>query len=90
MVFKHDCARIVGTCLEYGTMAHRKAVHDELHGVFIELAQSLYARNVAMKLLKHADTPTRRAYVTQLQPHAAAFLKVRSRHTGRSCRRRTD
>ena len=53
LIVKHDGSRVVQTCIQYGTEAHRKTIHEAFRGRILELAQDKFAHHLIYKLFKY-------------------------------------
>lgn len=53
--YAHDTTRVLQSCLQHGTAAQRRVVYEEVKLKVAEMAQSKYARNMVLKLIKYGE-----------------------------------
>lgn len=58
-VLKHDTVRVVQTAIRYSSPAQRREVANELKGVYVQLAESRYAKFLIGKLMVQGDEEIR-------------------------------
>jgi pumilio family protein 6 len=58
-VLKHDTVRAVQTAIKYSTAAQRREIASELKGVYVQLAESRYAKFLIGKLMVQDDAEIR-------------------------------
>lgn len=55
VAFAHDTSRVLQSCLQHGSAEQRRFIYTELKAKIPEMAQSKYARNVVLKLIKYGE-----------------------------------
>lgn len=58
-VLKHDTVRAVQTAIKYSSPAQKKIIANELKGVYVQLAESRYAKFLIGKLMVQGDVEIR-------------------------------
>ena len=53
--YAHDTTRVLQSCLQHGTAAQRRVIYEEVKLKVAEMAQSKYARNMVLKLIKYGE-----------------------------------
>ena len=53
--YAHDTTRVLQSCLQHGTPAQRRVIYEEVKLKVAEMAQSKYARNMVLKLIKYGE-----------------------------------
>jgi len=53
--FAHDTTRVLQSCLQHGNAGQRRFIYDSLKEKVPEMAQSKYAKNVVIKLIKYGE-----------------------------------
>ena len=52
LIFKHDCSRVVQTCMKYCSAEKRAQIALELKGNYLSLSKNTYSRFLVMKVFK--------------------------------------
>ncbi len=74
MIFKHDCSRIIQSCIKFGNADQRLLIANQLKGSFLELSSSKYGKFIVTKLVQYCPT-LRRDIIKEFNGHVMKLAK---------------
>ena len=75
VIFQHDSARIVQTCLQFGSPEQRDVLFAELLPHTVELAKSKYAKFIVAKMLEYGAKAQKAAVLAKFHGHVRKLVK---------------
>lgn len=75
IIFQHDSARVIQTCIVYGTPAHRATLYNELLPHIVELTKSKYSKFIVAKLLEHGTREQRAQIIAHFVGRVRKLIK---------------
>eukprot|EP01135_Chromosphaera_perkinsii_P000106 Nk52_evm2s32 gene=Nk52_evmTU2s32 len=77
IIFKHDAARVIQCCIQFGTVEHRSQILEELKDNIVDLMKQKYSKFIITKMLKCGNKEQRQQIISAMFGHVRKLVRHR-------------